>query len=166
MPSLLFSCEDPRLSRSILRLTPSIRVRRLSTRVELSVPGRLCRSWQTIAGNHMSSAGVQSELSESDVCVLSSFVLDKISRKFLSPTRQSRMCIDQSYLRVLRRMQTTIQHQTMENIHRLFQLSSSRGHHRREDLLLSRWPQSRSPVDGANQTHHAADGRARPRSAL
>lgn len=54
----------------------------------------------------------------------------------------------------------------MENIHGLFQLSSGRRYRRREDILLSRRPQPRSPIDGTDQTHNATDGRAWPGSAV
>lgn len=52
--------------------------------------------------------------------------------------------------------QKTVQHQVMEDVHRLFQLSADRGHHRREDLLLSRRSVARLAVHGTNPPHHAA----------
>lgn len=42
--------------------------------------------------------------------------------------------------RFLRWMQTTLQHQIVENIYRLLQLFANRCYYRRENLLLSRWP--------------------------
>lgn len=95
-----------------------------------------------------------------------SFTLDQISRKLLPSPRKSRMRIDQPYLRFLRRMQTSLQHQTMENIYWLFQLSSSGGHHRWEDLLLSRRAQSWSTIDGTNQTDHETHRRSWSRSSV
>ncbi|CAF3298192.1 unnamed protein product [Rotaria sp. Silwood2] len=46
------------------------------------------------------------------------------------------MHFNQSHLWVLRRMQTTVQHQIMEIIQQLFQLSSGSCYYRRQNLLL------------------------------
>ena len=56
-------------------------------------------------------------------------------------------------------MQTTIQHQTMENIHRLFQLSTISRHCGRKNILLSRWYFSRFGVNGTDSKDHEANRR-------
>lgn len=88
---------------------------------------------------------------------------DKIPGELLPAARQPRMRIDQPNLRLLRRVQTSLQHQTVEDVHRLFQLPASGGNHRREDLLLPRRSVARPAVDGADQAHNATDRCARSR---
>lgn len=59
--------------------------------------------------------------------------------------------------RFLRRMQTTLQHQIMENIHGLFQLFAHRCNNRRENILLSRRFESRFTrygTDSSNSSSH------------
>ena len=72
---------------------------------------------------------------------------DQIPGELFPIERQSRVRQHKQDIRVLRRVQEEIQHQTMENVHRLLQLSTDRRDHRREDILLSRRPQSRPSGD-------------------
>ena len=51
--------------------------------------------------------------------------------------------------------QTALQHQAVEDFHRLFQLPSRGSHCRREDFLLPWWFKPRPPIDGANSTYYA-----------
>ena len=62
--------------------------------------------------------------------------------------------------------QETLQHQTVENIHRLFQLSPNRRHCGREDLLLPRRSESWSPEHGADQKDHETHRRSRHRASV
>ena len=62
--------------------------------------------------------------------------------------------------------QETLQHQIMENIYGLFQLSAHRRHRGREDLLLSRGAEPRPAEHGADQEDHEAHRRARHRPPL
>lgn len=62
--------------------------------------------------------------------------------------------------------QKALQYKIMEDVHWLLQLLTGSGDYRRENFLLSRRFVSRSSVDGANSTYHAADGRAGSRIAL
>lgn len=57
--------------------------------------------------------------------------------------------------RFLWRMQTTLQHQIMENVHRLLQLFANRRDNRWEDFLLSRWFESRFARHGADPSDSA-----------
>ena len=136
--------------RSVLRPAPFIRIRRLSARVQLPFPRRLRGPRQAVPRDHLSASRLQNQ----------------ISGELLSAPGQPRMRQHQSHLRLLRRVQATLQHQTLEDIHRLFQLSARGGDHRREDLLLPRRSLARFAVHGADQTDHAAHGRARPGLAL
>lgn len=52
-----------RYPRPILRLTPTIRVRRLPPRGQLPFPRRLRRSWQAVTRDHLSSACLQNQIS-------------------------------------------------------------------------------------------------------
>ena len=58
--------------------------------------------------------------------------------------------------------QTTLQYQTVEDVYRLLQLLASCSHYRRKDILLSWWTQSRSAINGTDQTHNETDRCARP----
>ena len=88
---------------------------------------------------------------------------DQIPGELLPASWQPRVRIDQPHLRLLRRMQTPLQHQTMEDIHGLLQLPAHSGHHRREDFLLPRRSLARPPVYGADQAHNATHRCARYR---
>ena len=63
-------------------------------------------------------------------------------------------------------MQEEVQHQAVEDLHRLLQLPPAGRHHRREDLLLPRRSLTRPAVHGADQEDHAAHRRPRPGFAL
>lgn len=69
------------------------------------------------------------------------------------------MCLHQPYLRLLRRVQETLQHQAMEDVHRLLQLLAYCCHYRREDLHHARWSQPRLELDGTDQACHATNRR-------
>lgn len=57
--------------------------------------------------------------------------------------------------------QAEVQHQAVEDLHRLLQLPPNRRHHRREDLHHARRTESRPSVDGADQASDATDRRSR-----
>ena len=59
--------------------------------------------------------------------------------------------------------QAPVQHQALEDVHRLLQLPTNRGHYRRENLHHARRPLARSPVHGADPQSHAAHSRPRHR---
>jgi serine/threonine-protein phosphatase PP1 catalytic subunit len=61
--------------------------------------------------------------------------------------------------------QATVQHQALEDVHRLLQLPPDRRDHRREDLLHARRAEPGPAVDGADPARDASDGRPRHRSA-
>lgn len=65
------------------------------------------------------------------------------------------MRVHQPHLRLLRRVQETVQYQAMEDVHRLFQLLAYRSDHRREDLHNARWFEPRPELDGADPPRHA-----------
>ena len=48
-----------RHSRPVYRLAAAVRIRRLPSRGKLSVPGRLCRPWQAVTGNHLPFTRIQ-----------------------------------------------------------------------------------------------------------
>ena len=58
--------------------------------------------------------------------------------------------------------QTALQHQAVEDFHRLFQLPSRGSHCRREDFLLPWRFEPRPSVHGTDQTHHETHRRTRP----
>lgn len=146
----MFCCEYRWHPRSVLRLATVIWVRWLPTRVKLPLSGWLRGSRQAVARDNMSVARLQNQ----------------IPGEFLLAKREPRVRLHQSHLRILRWMQTTVQHQVMENIHRLFQLFTRRRHRRRENLLLPRRFEPRPAEYGTDQTYHAAHRRARPGLAL
>lgn len=76
----------------------------------------------------------------------------RVTRAFFRPPR-----------RILRRVQASIQYQTMENLHRLLQLLAHRRDHRREDFLLSRRPKPRPTGHGADPSDRSSDRCARHR---
>jgi serine/threonine-protein phosphatase PP1 catalytic subunit len=57
--------------------------------------------------------------------------------------------------------QAEIQHQGLEDVHRLLQLPARRGHHRRQDLVHARRAQPRPAEPRPNTAGHAADRRPR-----
>jgi serine/threonine-protein phosphatase PP1 catalytic subunit len=57
--------------------------------------------------------------------------------------------------------QAAVQHQAVEDVHRLLQLPPHRRHHRRKDIHHARRPLARSAVDGADQEGDAAHRRPR-----
>ena len=69
-------------------------------------------------------------------------------------------------IELLLRRQKEVQHQAVEDLHGLFQLSPRGRHCGREDLLLPRRPQPRPPVHGADQEDHEAHRCAETRSSL
>lgn len=125
---------------SVLWLAAFVWIWRLSTRVKLPLPGWLRWSREAISWNHLSFAGLQ----------------DQIPREFFPAERQPWVCLHQPYLRLLWRVQTALQYQAMEDLHRLFQLPTRSGHCWRENLLLPRWSQSWSPKHGTNSPNHEA----------
>jgi len=62
--------------------------------------------------------------------------------------------------------QTSVQHQIVEDLYRLFQLPAYRCYYRREDFYNAWWSESRSAVDGANTESHETDGCTRYRCVL
>ncbi|KAJ2112825.1 hypothetical protein GGH17_006433, partial [Coemansia sp. RSA 788] len=48
------------------------------------------------------------------------------------------LCVHQPHLRLLRRVQAAVQHQAVEDVHRLLQLPAHCCHYRREDLFDAR----------------------------
>lgn len=101
-----------RHTRPVLRPAPSVRVWRIPPRVQLLVPGRLRGQREAVAGDDLPTAGLQ----------------DQIPRKLFPAERQPRMRLHKPYLRVLRRVQATLQHQAVEDVHGLFQLPARSGH--------------------------------------
>jgi len=67
------------------------------------------------------------------------------------------MRLYQPHLRLLRRVQAKVQHQAMEDLHRLLQLLAHRRYHRREDLYDARWSQPRPQLHGADQARDATN---------
>ena len=107
---------------------------------------------------------------------------DQVPREFLLTPRKPWVCFHQQDLWILWWMwgiiglnmhditftwlrQEALQHQAVEDFHRLFQLLAHRRHCGWEDFLLSRRPQPRPPEYGADQTDHEADRRPGHRSA-
>ena len=80
--------DSRRCTRSVLRFATVIRIRRLSTRVQLPLPRRLCWPRQTIPRNHLPSPRLQ----------------DQVPRELLPPAREPRVCLYQSHIRLLRRV--------------------------------------------------------------
>lgn len=109
----LLSLDLWRYSRPILRSPAPFRVWRLPARSELPLPRRLRRSRQAVARDYLPALGVQ----------------DQVSRKLLHPAWKPRVCLYQPHLRFLRRVQTPIQHQAMEDIYGLLQLLAHRCNH-------------------------------------
>ena len=136
--------------RPILRPTQTVRVRWLPTRSELHLLRRLRRQRQTVARNHLPAACIQ----------------NKVPRKLLFAQRQPRVRLNQQNLRLLRRVQEKVQHQALEDVHRLFQLSAGRRHHRRKDFLHARRPLAWAQQHGADPQNHEADRRPGHRTAL
>ena len=62
--------------------------------------------------------------------------------------------------------QATIQHQDVENVHRLFQLPPSRSHNRWQDILHARRAEPRLTEYGSDTSYEAADGHPGYRWAL
>ena len=122
-----------RHTRPIHRLVTAVRVRRLPAGGQLLVPRGLRRPGQTVVGDDMPAARVQ----------------DQVPGELLLATRQSRVRQHKQDIRVLRWVQETVQHQAVEDVHRLLQLSTDRGHHRREDILLPRRAQPGSSGDSS-----------------
>ena len=134
-----------RHSRPVLWFITPLWVRRVPARIKLPLPGRLRRSGEAIVRNNLPAAGIQNQ----------------VPGKLLPAAWQSRMRFNQPHLRLLRRMQATLQHQTVEDVHRLFQLPARGRYRRRKDLLLSRRAQPRSAEHGTDPPHHEADRRSR-----
>jgi len=75
------------------------------------------------------------------ICLLLAYKI-KYPENFRPPW-QPRVRLHQPHLRLLRRVQTKIQHQAVEDVYRLLQLPTHCRHHRREDLHYARRSQPR-----------------------
>ena len=109
------------------------------SRIQLFVPWRLCGSREAVLGDHLPVVGIQNQ----------------VSWELLPSTWQPWVCLHQSDLWLLWRMQEALQHQTVEDVYRLLQLLACGCHCWWKDLLLPWWAESWSPVYGTNPAYHA-----------
>lgn len=65
------------------------------------------------------------------------------------------------FLNAVNHRQAPIQHQALEDVHRLLQLLAHCRDHRREDIHDARWSQPRLAIYGANTKGYEADRRSR-----
>lgn len=144
---------------SILWFATFVWIRWFSSRIQLLVPGWLCGSWQAIFGNHLSFVGLQ----------------DQVSRELFHFAWQPWISQYQSHIWLLRRVwvihsffphtnkilmwirQTTIQHQVMEDIYRLFQLPTDCCCDWWKDLYNAWWSFSWFAKPGTNPTSDASN---------
>lgn len=126
--------------RPILRSSAPLWIRWLPARSQLPFPRRLRWPWQAVPRNHLPSPRIQ----------------DQVPRKFLRPPWEPRVRIHQPNLWFLWWMQTEVQHQALEDIHRLLQLLAYCRHHRWEDLYHARWSESRLELDGTDSPCYAS----------
>ena len=173
--------------RPVLRLVEIVRVRRLPTWVELLVPWRLCGSWQAVAGDHLSPARLQNQISGELLLTsrkprMREYKSNlRVSNSKDKPKTSSRLMSLFFYFSIIDSM-TNANDDTTSSYGRLSQiaLTACRSplsvrltpevllipsnfflyfYSRWKNLLLSRWPQSRSPIHGTDSPDHATNRR-------